>query len=195
MHAAGTMCLAGLTGLSLLAGGCASGSPPTVVDESERVTTLGVDIQDIEFFARELAQEMIAAGVLGEGDGPSDVLLREYINNTSEPGITRNRVVFPIMTTLSRSQVARPFDVTDPDVQNRIDEARFEGEELGDLYDYTMKVRLFEDAPPPGSRTRQVSYIIQLELLDITTGEGIPRSAWLDQRTITKQARRGSVGL
>ncbi|MEM6331800.1 MAG: hypothetical protein AAF823_00475 [Planctomycetota bacterium] len=173
--------------------GCQASQNPRVVDESERITTAGLDIQDIERFARELTEEMIAAGVLGEDDGPSDVLLREYLNDTRESGITRQRVVFPIMTTLLRSAVARPFDANDPDVLEKVDEAMFAGRELGDLYDFTLKVRLYEDTARLNN-TRQVSYIIQLELIDITTPDGIPRSAWLDQRTITKQETRASLG-
>ena len=182
-----------LSAMAVLSG-CESSQNPRVVDESERITTAGLDIQDIARFARELTEEMIAAGVLGEDDGPSDVLLREYLNDTRESGITRERVVFPIMTTLFRSSVARPFDAEDPDVLEKVDEAIFAGRELGDLYDFTLKVRLYEDTARLGM-TRQVSYIIQLELIDITTPDGIPRSAWLDQRTITKQEPRASLGL
>jgi hypothetical protein len=172
---------AGGTGLT----GCASPSyspPPTPTPQ----------MRDVYQLARELSEEMIAAGVITSTTGqPADIIIRQYKNDTSNASITRERVIIPIMQALLQSGVARPFDIDDPDVVDAIDRAQFEGRTLERLYDYSLFVRLYEDRVTAGP-DRETVLTIQLELQD--NRPAVPRRVWIDQRDFSRTATRQRIG-
>ncbi|MGP1345892.1 MAG: hypothetical protein ACTS3F_04385 [Phycisphaerales bacterium] len=149
-------------------------------------------VRDVYQLARELSEEMIAAGVITSDDGqPADIIIRQYKNDTTNASITRERVVIPIMQSLLRSGVARPFDIDDPDVADAIDRAQFEGRTLERLYDYSLFVRLYEDRVTAGV-DREMVLTIQLELQD--NRPAVPRRVWIDQREFSRTATRQRIG-
>ena len=175
--------------------GCAQKQGVVYADDSERVVTTGLDIQDVERFSRELAEALVISGTLGAGGQPSNVVIESYKNETSQAAIDRDRVLFPLLTTLNRSQVARAYMGTTvagaglKTVEAEQDRAVFEGRSTGRNYDYSVLVKLYEDRARSGN-TRQVSYILQFQVVDVAAGTPV----WMDQRTITKQTTRSGVG-
>jgi hypothetical protein len=175
---------AGLTGLASSTG-CASGYTPPPAPPPPQV-------RDVYQLARELSEEMIASGVITSATGqPADVIIRQYKNDTSNPSITRERVINPIMQALLQSGVARPFYIDDPDVAEAINRAQFEGRSLERLYDYSIFVRLYEDRVTAGP-DREMVLTIQLELQD--NRPAVPRRVWIDQREFSRTTTRQRIG-
>lgn len=165
-------------------------------DESERIVTGRIDIQDVERFSKELSEALIASGALKSADGPAQVVIDSYTNRTSQPEIDRNRVLFPLMSTLNNSGTAQGYLgrtvaggglVT---VEAEQERRAFEGEGTDRPYDYAIAVDLYEQRGDTG-RIQQVSFIIQFQVVDVEKGTPV----WMDQRTITKQDRRRRIGL
>lgn len=184
-------------GLGTLLGvaGCSS-DDVYYADDSERIVTGRIDIQDVERFSKELSEALIASGALSSPDGPAQVVIDTYANNTSQPEIDRNRVLFPLLTTLNRSGTAQGYlgkTVAGgglKTVEAEQDRRVFEGEQVERPYDYAIAVNLYEQRGDTG-KIQQVSFIIQFQVVDVEKGTPV----WMDQRTITKQDRRRGIGL
>ena len=69
------------------------------------------------------------------------------------------------------------------------DEAATTTQQMDALPDYTLSGKLLKDQARSG-KTRQASYVFQLSLTDTSTGQAV----WEEERTITKQGQRSSVG-
>ncbi len=179
-----------------LSGGCQQGHAPRVADDTELVTTLGLDVQDVERFAAELAESLIDSDVLGGPEGPSVVVVERFVNNTSETRIDRDRVLGRVLIALNRSDTAVAYmgGTTRGEGESGLatDEARIraEAEGIRREYDYSVIVKLYEDRAQLG-RTRQASFIVQLSLIDLDRSVEV----WREERRITKQARQAAVGL
>lgn len=165
-------------------------------DESERIVTGRIDIQDVERFSKELSEALIASGALKSSDGPAQVVIDNYINRTSQPEIDRNRILFPLLTALNNSGTAEGYlgkTVAGgglATVEAEQERRAFEGDAVDRPYDYAIAVNLYEDRGDTG-RIAQVSFIIQFQVVDVEKGTPV----WMDQRTITKQDRRRRLGI
>ncbi|MEM1071903.1 MAG: hypothetical protein AAGB48_12345 [Planctomycetota bacterium] len=186
---------AALVASAALLTGCTQDGPYRA-DDSELNVTGRLDVQDVEEFAKELAEALIASGALQKEDGPARVVIDTYKNSTDQPGIDRDRVLFPLLATLNNSGIARGYLGTTVAGEGLVtvdaaqEERAFDGESLERRYDYALAVKLFQQRGDT-RRITQTSYIIQFQVVDVE--EGFP--VWQDQRTITKQDRRRRVGL
>ncbi|MEM1330017.1 MAG: hypothetical protein AAGG07_05600 [Planctomycetota bacterium] len=193
MNVIKTVCIAAAAGSLALFAGCAQ-QGVVYADDTERVVTTDLDIQDVERFSRELAEALVSSGSLGASGEPDTVVIESYKNETSQPDIDRDRVLFPLLTTLNRSNVARAYMGTTvagsglKTVEAEQERSVFEGRDTGRKYDYSVLVKLYEDRARSG-RTRQVSYILQFQVIDVDAGTPV----WMDQRTITKQTTRSGM--
>ncbi len=151
-----------------------------------------VDIQNYLAAADELVQSMIRSGVLGRiapaDGGPVLIELDRVRNDTFDDTIDVDIITDTVRIETLKTGLAA--FITPDSVLSRAD--RKAAEELGqDLPQaaYTLSGRIASVGTQAG-RTQQVSYIFRLTL---SSRDGV--DVWADQKPITKQGSRNSVGL
>ncbi|MEN0020651.1 MAG: hypothetical protein AAF747_07200 [Planctomycetota bacterium] len=181
-----------LLGCVLGLAGCQQneGFGPRPVDDTERVVTSGVDIQDFDRVAIELSESLVNSGLLGRGGEPSIVLVSQFKNNTSRQ-IDRDRLMQSVRTVLTRSGRALAIS-EDPAAVAEADIRGFVGESSGPARpDYAIAVRIYEDRAQRGG-TRQIAFFFQLTLSDLNRGLEV----WQEEAQVVKQfASAAPLGL
>lgn len=201
VRSASPLLLAGLvTSLGLIATGC---RPPAArIDPQGRqtITTVGdLDIQDATDAAGDLSASLLEAGVLGREGKPSIIAISNYVNNTSRH-IDRDEVIKKIRVSLNKAGVAQTMTTVgstgtaagaeDTFATNEIAADAFLGNDRPNIRpDYTLSFKLMEKQAQAG-RVRQTTYTFQMSLTDLKTGLAV----WEDEKQITKQGARASVG-
>ncbi len=163
---------------------------------TETITTVGeLDIQDATDAAAGLSQSLLESGVLGKGGRPSTIAISNYVNNTSRQ-IDRDAVVKKIRVTLNKAGVAQTYTTIAVGAaedsiaakQQKVDD--FLGDKKAPTRpDYTLTFKILDNRASAG-RTRQTTYIFQMSLTDVNTGLAV----WEEEKSITKQGTKGSVG-
>lgn len=170
--------------------GCAyqqATGPQRVRDPETRVTTLGIDVADIEEAAARVSQELLNSGTLGANGTPSVLLIDEkaFVNNTSE-NIPSSRILGRVRVALNKAGVSTTIVKTG----EAAEQARL-GEWLNDaplVHDYAIQLVMDEDRASAG-RTRERTYFLQLLLAD---RRGL--AVWEGEEQITKQETSGGFG-
>lgn len=188
-----------LSGLLLLTG---CGSNAVYVDSGgpETVVTLdSINIQDWSRAADEMVESLLNSGVLEQAPRyPAVMAISRIVNNTTQ-SVDTDMLTGKIRATLNRSgkvvtstTVGLGGRAQDPLAREAQDMARFTSGDRApsnDMPDYTLSGKIMEDQVRAG-RTRQTTYIFQLALTDVRRGVAV----WEDERQITKQGTRPTVG-
>ncbi|MFP4281200.1 MAG: penicillin-binding protein activator LpoB [Opitutales bacterium] len=195
--------LAALLALSSLAflSGCQTGGA-RVIDSSgpETITSLDqIDIQDWESAASDMVDSLLVSGVLERAPTTPAVLVISRIVNNTQQQVDTDSLVKKIRVALNQTgkvatatTIGLDGRVEDPLARDSAAMQQFiEGEEGPRLPQphFSLSGKLLENRTRAGS-TRQVTYTFQLSLTEIASGLAV----WEDERQITKQGKRPSVG-
>lgn len=185
---------------ALLLSGC--GSNAVYVDSGGPETVVSLDsinIQDWSRAADEMVQSLLNSGVLEQAPRqPAVLAISRIINNTTQV-VDTDMLTGKIRADLNRTgkvltstTVGLGGRAQDPLAREAQELARFSSGDrtpTNDMPDYTLSGKIMEDQVRAG-RTRQTTYIFQLALTDVRRGLAV----WEDERQITKQGTRPSVG-
>lgn len=195
--------------------GCGSQSAQRIdPNGTQTITTVNaLDIQDATDAAAELSQSLLESGVLGRSGQPSVIAIDRYVNNTSHH-IDRDAVLKKIRVTLNKAGVAQTTtainsaggvggesQIASGELGRGQDQARVDAflsddknaqapsavEALG--VEYALSFKILDNRVRAG-RTRQTTYIFQMTLTDLRTKLAV----WEDEKQITKQGTKSSVG-
>jgi penicillin-binding protein activator len=187
--------------LAAVVTGCANKT--TYVDPNSSnlvVSTEGINIQDFAQAAETMAQSLIANNIStgqlksGAPGEPALIAISRIQNNTGQQ-LDTDQLVKKIRIDLLRtgkvytSSTIAYGGAQDPlaaDLQKA--DQLFGQKAAGRLPDYTLSGKIIEDRASAG-RTKQTSYIFQLSL---SSRAGI--AVWEDEKIVTKQGKRNSVG-
>jgi len=181
--------------------GCATPQATRVDSAGGRslTTVRGINMQDwndaADTMINSLRENFINAGKLQAPEGkPALLAISRIVNNTGTQ-IDTDLLVKKIQIALSRTDkvvtsttigVGGVADVIAEEEKRR---ARLLGVEQS-RPNYTLSGKIIEQTARAGN-VREASYVFQLSLTKIP--EGV--AAWEEERTITKQGTRGSVGV
>lgn len=189
-----------LLSAALLLTGC--GSNAVYVDSGGPETVVSLDsinIQDWSRAADEMVESLLNSGVLEQSPRqPAVLAISRIVNNTTQV-VDTDMLTGKIRADLNRTgkvltstTVGLGGRAQDPLAREAQELARFSAGERApsnDMPDYTLSGKIMEDQVRAG-RTRQTTYIFQLALTDVRRGLAV----WEDERQITKQGTRPSVG-
>jgi len=144
------------------------------------ITTHGLNVQEVERMAAELAESLLQSGNFVSTEDPAVVSVSNFVNNTSQVNIDRDRVTNRIFQVLVNSRRAEAYSPADLEVE------RFAGR-LNNRRVFTLNTRIYEDVVRLG-RDTQVSYIFQMQLV-AHRGDSRPQ-IWIEERRITTESRR-----
>lgn len=194
-----------LPGLALCAGlllfsGCQRPVGYVDPDGPRTVVTLdSINIQDWSRAADEMVASMVETGVLDRAPNLPAVLALSRITNDTSEQVDTDMLTRRIRVSLNRTgKVVTTTTVglggvaEDPLARERAERERFlHGEQAAPQAQpyWSLSGKILEDRVRAG-RTRQTTYIFQLSLTEIATGLAL----WEDERRITKQGTRPSVG-
>jgi len=173
--------------------GCGSSAKYIETGWRRSVVTVGqINIQDYSQAAEAMINSLLASGVLDRAPNPPAILaISRFVNNTSEQ-IDIDLLVKRIRVALNKSgkAVTRTTwglgdTVEDPLAKELADAAAVTA---GRKADFTLSGKFIETTVRAG-RTRQSTFSFQLSLSD-TRGLAV----WEDEKEITKQGTRPSVG-
>lgn len=174
-----------IAGAAVLVGlaGCNTGYGPREQARGTEITTHGLNVQDVERAATELAESLIESNYISREDGtgePAAIAVNRFVNNSSQVNIDRDRVTNRIMQVFINSRQAVGYTPSDFETLAT----------RGTLPDrsYILNAKIYEDVAEAG-RDLQVSYIFQMQLLDYT-GDGVNPIVWVEERRMTTESRR-----
>jgi len=174
------------------------------------ITTIKqLDIQDAADVAAAMSQSLLNSGRLGRHANavgetvvrPSIIAIDRYVNNTSQQ-IDRDEVLKKIRVTLNKAGVAQTI-VTINDKgelggesniatkyaqENTPADRSVQTPELL-VVDYSLTFKIIENKAKAG-KVRQTTFTFQMSLVDVKTGLAV----WEDEKQITKQGKKSSVG-
>lgn len=185
----------------VLLGGCATESAHVIDSNGPRtITTVGnINIQDYanaaDTMVNSLVDSVINAGKLQAPAGqPSMLAISRIVNNTSQH-IDTDMLVKKIRVALNKTgKVVTTTTMGLGGAEDPLAEGlRQEKEFLADKKttrspDYSLSGKIIEQREQAGG-TRQSSFVFQLSL---TSKDGV--AVWEEEKTITKQGRRATVG-
>ena len=180
-----TRTIIAVTGACALAAatGCNTGYGPREQARGTEITTHGLDVQDVERVATELAESLIESNYITrpEGEGaPAAIAINRFVNNSSQVNIDRDRVTNRIMQVFINSGQAMGY--TPSDFETLVSRGKLPERS------YILNAKIYEDVAEAG-RDLQVSYIFQMQLLDYT-GDGVNPIIWVEERRMTTESRR-----
>ncbi len=180
MHARITI-TAFLAAVAVMLPACGGGGyGPREQAAGTEITTHGLNVQDVERIAAELAESLTESPYFTADGEPAAVAVSKFVNNTSQVNIDRDRVTNRIFQVLVNSRRAEAYSPEDLEVE------RFAGR-LSDRRVFTLNNKIYEDVVQAG-RSTQVSYIFQMQLVE-HRGDSRPQ-VWIDERRITTESRR-----
>jgi len=176
---------------------------------TQTITTVGdLDIQDALAVATEMSESLLASGTLGDNGQPSVIAVSTFVNNTARH-IDRDEVLKRIRVALNKAGVARTITTIDDTgavggedaIASRHQRYRQQDQAVdnfntggsGDVRppmpDYSLTFKILDNRASAG-RVKQTTYIFQMTLTEVATG----LAAWEDEKLITKQGSRNTVG-
>jgi len=189
MHRITTSTLAALVATGTLVSiGC--NSAPRRIDTVERITTLDLDVQDVETFSAQMTDQLLLSGFFANTPAPIRIKLEQFRNNTTKTNLTSDQILAPVRSKLLNSGKVQFFRGSTAGRRNSEsgivgDYQRIRETEAGQLsqgFDYVLNLTLAEDRARQGG-TRQSTYILTMSLDNVNTGN----LAYEDYRTIDKQ--------
>lgn len=188
-----------LLALSLVLVGCGSGARYVDSRGTETIVSLDqINIQDWALAADEMVASLLASSVLERAPSvPAVMAISRIVNNTTLQ-VDTDYLTRKIRVSLNQSgkvltttTIGLGGRVEDPLAKESAEMASFlgEGQPTTRLPDYTLSGKLLENRARAGS-TRQVTYTFQLALTEVKSGLAV----WEDEKEITKQGRRATVG-
>jgi hypothetical protein len=190
-----------VAGSALLLAGCATQTTYVPQGSTRLVTSVGkVNIQDFEQAAadmvKSLTDNLISPGKLQSGAPPEPALLAisRIVNSTGQQletdlltkkiRVALNRTgLVQTSTTLGLGGAEDPLAADQQKAQEF-----FEDKKHTRLPDYTLSGKIIEVKDKAGN-VRQSSYVFQLSL---SSNKGV--AVWEEEKTITKQGSRATVG-
>lgn len=183
----------------LILSGCAT-TNATYIDSAGTDTIVSVDqinIQDWTLAAEEMIASLLSSGVLERApEQPAVLVISRVVNDTTEQ-VDTDLLTKKIRVALSQSgKVVTTTTMgyggaEDPMAKGLADKRAFMDEDAPKAPDpyFSLSGKLLENRARAGN-TRQVSYVFQLSLTETNTGLAM----WEDEKTITKQGKKASVG-
>jgi uncharacterized protein (TIGR02722 family) len=188
--------LAAASLIAILGAGCGSQSVYVDPKGTRTVTTLGdINIQDWGNAAETMIASLRDSGVIEKAPNkPAIMAISRIVNNTSQQ-IDIDLLVKKIRVALSKdgkvltTTTLRLGGAEDPLAKDLQEEREALGEKAATRKpDFTLSGKIIENYVRAGS-TRQYSYIFQLSLTD---HNGL--AVWEEEKTITKQGKKATVG-
>jgi len=169
-----------------------SKGPETIVSLDQ------INIQDWNRAAEQMVASLLASGVLERApEQPAIMAISRIVNNTQQQ-VDTDMLTKKIRVALNQSgkvvtttTIGLGGKAEDPLAKDSGDmQAFMSGEkQQTKLPYYTLSGKLLEDRARAGS-TRQVTYTFQLSLTEVKSGLAV----WEDEKQITKQGKKASVG-
>ena len=167
---------------------------------TETIVTLDqINIQDWNNAANELVTSLLESGVLERAPEQPVILGISRITNNTMQQVDTDSLVKKIRVDLNKTgkvvtttTVGLGGRVEDPLAKETAEYQAFMNDHptpTGAMPQYTLSGKLLEDRSSTG-RTRQVTFSFQMTLTEVATGLAI----WEDEKQITKQGKRSSVG-
>jgi len=170
-----------------------SGGTETIVSLNE------INIQDWSKAADEMVDSLLTSGVLERAPRvPAVMAISRIINNTQQQVDTdyltkKIRVELnksgKVVTTTTVGAGGRAEDQLAKDAAEYDAFMKDKQPASSNMPDYSLSGKLLENRVRAGS-TRQVTYTFQLSLTEVATGYAV----WEDEKEITKQGKKASVG-
>ncbi len=193
------MALAAAAGL-LLGGGCATTDARYIDSKgTETVVTLNeINIQDWTRAAEEMVQSLLTSGVLERAAEQPAVLGISVITNDTTQQVDTDRLTKKIRVALNKSGKVMTTTTVglggrqeDPLAASTGDYQRYLGEteKKEKMPHFTLSGKILEDRVRRRD-IRQTTYTFQLSLTEVGSGLAV----WEEEREITKQGARPSVG-
>lgn len=183
--------------LLLAAAGCTTQSAYVDPKGSRTITTLGeINIQDWANAAETMVGSLRDSGAIERSPHkPAVMAISRIVNNTSQQ-IDIDMLVKKIRVALSKdgkvlttTTMGLGGQAEDPLAKGLQQEAEFANDtKVTRRPDFTLSGKLIEDYARAGS-TRQYSFVFQLSLTD---QNGL--AVWEEEKIITKQGKKASVG-
>lgn len=178
-------------------------TPATYVDPNAGAGIVSVDQVNIQDFAnaadgmlQSLYDSPAFVGAKAK-DGGSPVLMVGRVRNDTAGNFDTDLLVKRLTTSVTRSgkaRVAKAAGFGGAEDQAAAEARKAAAAESGQsaaaiIPDFTLSGKILEVRAQAGS-TKQVSYVFQLSLTEVKTGLAV----WEDEKQITKQGKKNSVG-
>lgn len=182
--------------------GCATdGGNARVIEQNKAITTVGtINVQDFasaaDTMVNSLVDGVINAGKLESPAGQSAMLAISRIMNNTSAHVDTDLLVKKIRVALNKTgkvvtttTMGLGGNAEDPLAQGIKQQAEFlQDKKNTRLPDYSLSGKITEVREQVGN-VRQSSFVFQLSL---TSKDGV--AVWEEEKTITKQGRRSTVG-
>ena len=190
------LCLAAAGALGTFAfTGCQTGARYVESQGTDTIVSLDqIDIQDWNRAADEMVQSLLDSGVLERSPELPAIMAVSRIVNDTQQQIDTDSLVKKIRVALNQSgkvvttTTVGLGGVVDDPLALELKQQAGEGA-IRPMPFFTLSGKLLEDRARAGS-TRQVTYTFQLSLTTVRDGLAV----WEDEKQITKQGRRATVG-
>ncbi|MEM6459683.1 MAG: penicillin-binding protein activator LpoB [Planctomycetota bacterium] len=169
---------------------------------TETITSYdNLDVQDATDAAGAMSASLLSSGLLGADGQPSVIAIDRYVNNTTQQ-IDRDEVVKKIRVSLNQAGVAQTLTTIDSrgetggesNIASKFARENVDAER--DLItpeplvpDYALTYKILENRARAG-KVRQTTFTFQMSLVDVRNGLAV----WEDEKQITKQGDKSSVG-
>ena len=178
-------------------------TPATYVDPNAGAGVVSLDQVNIQDFAnaadgmlQSLYDSPAFVGAKAK-DGGSPVLMVGRVRNDTAGNFDTDLLVKRLTTSVTRSgkaRVAKAAGFGGAEDQAAAEARKAAAAESGQsaaaiIPDFTLSGKILEVRAQAGS-TKQVSYVFQLSLTEVKTGLAV----WEDEKQITKQGKKNSVG-
>ncbi len=178
-------------------------TPATYVDPNAGAGVVSLDQVNIQDFAnaadgmlQSLYDSPAFVGAKAK-DGGSPVLMVGRVRNDTAGNFDTDLLVKRLTTSVTRSgkaRVAKAAGFGGAEDQAAAEARKAAAAESGQsaaaiIPDFTLSGKILEVRAQAGS-TKQVSYVFQLSLTEVRTGLAV----WEDEKQITKQGKKNSVG-
>lgn len=178
-------------------------TPATYVDPNAGAGIVSIDQVNIQDFAnaadgmlQSLYDSPAFVGAKAK-DGGSPVLMVGRVRNDTAGNFDTDLLVKRLTTSVTRSgkaRVAKAAGFGGAEDQAAAEARKAAAAESGQsaaaiIPDFTLSGKILEVRAQAGS-TKQVSYVFQLSLTEVKTGLAV----WEDEKQITKQGKKNSIG-
>ena len=194
-----TFLLTAAAGGLLLLAGC--GTPATYTDPTNTKTAVvslnKINVQDWDNAANEMIQSLLGSQILDKAPvQPAVLAMDRIVNKTSDANLDTDMLEKKIRIALNRSGKVETTTTYGRNAESRMaQDIQTKRDFLGGngpadrAPNYTLSGKIIEDVARDGS-TRQVTYVFQLSLTDVRSGNAV----WEDEKKIQKTGSRAAVG-
>lgn len=179
--------------------GC--GTPATYTDPTNTKTAVvslnKINVQDWDNAANEMIQSLLGSQILDRAPvQPAVLAIDRVVNKTSDANLDTDMLEKKIRIALNRSGKVQTTTTYGRNAESRMaQDIQTKQDFLGGngptdrSPNYTLSGKIIEDVARDGS-TRQVTYVFQLSLTDVRSGNAV----WEDEKKIQKTGTRAAVG-